>query len=155
MPVITELLKDKEQTGKRMHQMIERFHSDLMQIKEPGKRTPIGAYTLQNFFSFVALTPYRRDKKYSEVVARPKILLGQEFKSGIDCKKKAVVVSSWLKLHSIPYRLIACSTRKDKRIHHVFPQAKINGEWKNLDATYRHYRPYQSKRVTAWEVLPK
>jgi transglutaminase-like putative cysteine protease len=73
----------------------------------------------------------------------------------MDCKKKATLVGAWLKRRGIPFRLVSSSRRKDRRITHVFPQAKLRGKWVNLDATYSAYYPAQPKKLTNWEMLPR
>jgi hypothetical protein len=87
-----------------------------------------------------------------EVIARPKHLLNQAM-AGLDCKKKSILVGSYLKGKNLNFRLIGSSNKKNKNIHHVFPQVKSGSVWKNLDATYPNNRIFETKRVTAYEVL--
>jgi hypothetical protein len=108
--------------------------------------------SLQEFFNLVKDIPYRRDPRPVEVVARPYYLFKHR-NLGIDCKKKTIAMASYLKANGIPYRLIGSSNRPDRKIHHIFPQALIDGEFKNVDATYSQYRLFQAKNVTAWEEL--
>jgi len=137
-----------------MHSLIRRFARDLekVHIRRAGKLIPLSDLTLRQFFTYVRKIPYRRDTKPVEVISRPRYIL-QYQGLGMDCKKKAILVGAWAKVNGTPWRLIASSTRGDKRVHHVFPQVKLNGRWRNVDATYKHYRPFQHKRVTFAEVL--
>lgn len=146
-----ETLRDKAQTARNMYRFIDRYFHDLDTIKTSDGR-PLSKLSLKEFFDLVRLIPYRQDNKPIEVIARPKHILTFSG-NGMDCKKKAILISSYLKRNRIPYRLVGSSRKPSGKIHHVFPQAFIAGQWENLDATYSNYRPFAVKRVTAWEVL--
>lgn len=149
-----EPLFDKTQTGNAMKSLVEKFSGDLENIfiKKNGRLIRVTALPLNEYFDLVRKIPYRRDMKPVEVVARPAHIF--KYKTlGMDCKKKSILMGSWLREKKIPFRFIASSRRPDRRIHHVFPQGFLKGKWENLDATYSHYRPYQVKEVTAAEVL--
>lgn len=111
--------------------------------------------SLRNFYDFVKNIPYKEDLLPTEIVSRPRFLLQRRYNlKGLDCKKKAVLMGAWLNAHNIPWRLIAVSERPDKAIHHVFVQAKIHNEWKNVDATYPEYHLFEKKpSVTYGEIL--
>lgn len=147
-------LRDKRQTGREMYRMIDSYHNDLERflVKRSGRLVPVTSLSLFEFFDLVRKIPYRRDIHNIEVVARPEKIL-RSSDAGMDCKKKSVLMSSYCRSVNIPFRLIASSRRSDGRIHHVFPQAKISGRWRNIDATYSHYRPFEHKSVTRAEVL--
>lgn len=126
-----------------MYSLVRSFASDLGSLAN---------MPLPQFFDVIRKLPYIRDKRGQEVVARPALIL-KEFPA-IDCKKKAILIASYLQLHGIPFRFVASSIRKDRRIHHVFTQAEISGEWRNVDPTYRHYRLFEPKRgITKIEIL--
>jgi hypothetical protein len=153
-------LFDKEQTSGRIKKLVEVYAGDLRNIfadTEKGK-IPVSSLSIVDFFNAVRLIPYRRDLKPIEIIARPYYIFKHR-KLGMDCKKKAVLMASYFSLLNIPYRFIGSSKRPDKRIHHIFVQAKISPDgfpsdkYINYDATYKHYHPAQSKDVTAWEVL--
>jgi len=72
---------------------------------------------------------------------------------GADCKKKSILMGSYFKNNGIPFRLIGSSKNKNKRIHHVFPQAFLDGKWVNTDATYNHYNLGDQKKVTKAVIL--
>lgn len=156
MIVSREPLKDKEQTAKKIYQIVNEFyldlHSVMVPVKKRGQTLRASDLSLQEFFDIVRNIPYRRDPRPVEVVARPYYLFKHQ-KLGIDCKKKAILIASYLKANGIPFRFIGSSNRPDRRIHHIFPQALIDGEYKNVDATYSQYRLFQPKNVTAWEEL--
>ncbi len=126
-----------------MYSLVRAFASDL---------GPLARLPLPQFFDVVRKLPYVRDIRGSEVVARPALIL-KEFPA-IDCKKKAILIASYLQLNGIPFRFVASSIRKDKRIHHVFTQGNFSGEWRNVDPTYRHYRLFEPKPgLTKTEIL--
>jgi hypothetical protein len=139
-------LLSKAQTGRGMYRLVEKFHGDL---------GPLARLPLPQFFHLVRKIPYQRDKQGQETIARPAMLLGPaaEFPA-LDCKKKGILIASWLRANGIPYRLMACGQFPAKKFHHVFPQGAIGGRWRNLDATYPHYRMFQKKaRISRAEVL--
>lgn len=140
-------LKSRVQTGKSIYRSAK-FFNDLGYHLDDS---------FQDFFNFVKEIPYNEDSIKAEIVSRPKYLLGKSaFKNGIDCKKKATLIGAWLNAHNIPWRLVAVSEKKDKKIHHVFPQAKIDGKFLNADATYDYYKLFSAKpKVTYGEVLPR
>lgn len=126
-----------------MHKIIRDFHGDLGSMAN---------WPIQKFFDFVKNIPYLRDKVGTEIVARPKILFSEFFQ--MDCKKKAILISSWLRANKIPYRLLAVSEIPSGRIHHVFPQGYFNEKWENVDATYPKFYLFQKKpRLTKVEIL--
>ena len=147
MKAEVEELRSRAQTGRSIYKSAKHYQDLGMHLDS----------SLANFFNHVKNIPYKEDTKKAEIVSRPKYLLGKSaFKDGIDCKKKAVLISAWLEAHGIPYRLVAVSEKKDKKIHHVFPQAEIQGQWLNVDATYPHYKLFEGKpNVTHGEVLPR
>lgn len=114
---------------------------------------PLSQFTLSEFFDYVRMIPYRRDPRGTEITARPEILLGSF--PALDCKKKAILCGAYLQANGIPHRFIACSQRADRKIHHVFTQAKIGDDWKNVDPTYAKYRLFEPKTLTKAEVLPR
>lgn len=154
MNISIRKLRTKDQTGDAMRRVIKQYANDLDNIfvRINGKMVPFSSLSIQQAFEAVRKMPYRRDTKPTEVVARPSIIM-RNAPLGIDCKKKAILLSAFMKRRGIPYRLIASSKKKNGRIHHVFPQANIGGLWHNMDATYSHYRPFEPKLVTRAEVL--
>ena len=145
-------LDTKDQTGKEMYRLIEQYSGDIDHITVKGK--PLSSLNLFEYFNYVKNIPYRKDIKGIEVVSRPGKIIDNK-NVGMDCKKKSILISAYLKNRGIPFRLIASSKRPDKRIHHVFPQMKIDGKWLNMDATYKDYKPLELKTVTNAEVLEK
>lgn len=145
-------LNSKDQTGAEMYRLIDQYSGDLDRIQLNGK--PLSSLKLFEFFNLVKNIPYRKDIPAIEVVSRPEKIIRNRC-NGMDCKKKSILIASYLKNRGIPFRLIASSKRPDKRIHHVFPQAELSGIWYNLDATYKHYKPLELKQLTAAEVLKR
>ena len=154
MNQLTEPLFDKAQTAQRIKAIVDEYAGDLEKclIVRNGRNVPLSALPLKEFFDFVREIPYRRDKKPIEIVSRPYYIV-KHLSLGYDCKKKAVLMASYCKLNSIPFRFIGSSQRKDGKIHHIFVQGLFNGQWLNLDATYPDYKLFESKEITNAEVL--
>lgn len=155
MPVKIWNLKDRIQTGREIAWLARNFYKDLDQTGDIDK-------PLDQFYSKVRSIPYVEDSEETtffqrdddEEVARPLFLLDREMYPALDCKKKAVLMSSWLEAHGDPWRLVTNSELPSKEQHHIFPQIQIDGEWYNVDATYPDYELYQSKpESTAAEEL--
>lgn len=146
MNVITEPLKDRIQTGRKIAFLARNFWEDLDEYGHLDQ-------TLPEFYNYVKNIPYIEDQE-NEEVARPLFLLDKKEFPGLDCKKKAVLMSSFLEAHGEPWRLVTNSELPTKEIHHIFPQVKIDGEWYNVDATYSDYELYSPKpESTAAEEL--
>ena len=154
MELIREALRDKRQTGRRMYSLARRFSGDLHEIYHDGKS--LADHSLQEMFNLVKELPYRRDDAPIEIVARPRYIVKMA-DGGIDCKKKAVMLGAWCQVNGFrapgQWRFVSVSHRPDKVIHHVFPQIKLQGYWKNIDATYPEYKLFGVKKVTAFEEL--
>ena len=130
-----------------MHRLIKNYWSDLNESGHLDK-------TLQEFYEFVKKIPYKEDPLWTEVLSRPKFSLNQYIIPALDCKKKAILISSWLYAHGIPYRLIAISEMQDAQIHHVFAQGYFKNEgWKNIDPTYPEFQLFEPKYATAGEQI--
>lgn len=154
MIIIKQPLKSKNQTGREMYKIINRTADDLDNIYfgSNGRRVSAAALPLVEYFNYVKNIPYRRDPKPREIIARP-LHIANFQNLGADCKKKSIMIAAWLKRNNIPFRFIASSRRKDKRVHHVFPQGRIAGQWVNLDATYKRNRIAMPRIDTKQEVL--
>ena len=138
---IIQPLQSKAQTVREIRRLASVYNADI----------PDG-FSLQNFFDRVRNIPYRRDVKGIEVTARPKFALLYGDKTGLDCKKKCLLISAFAARNKIPFRIITSSKRPDRRHHHVFPQLRINGQWINADATYSHYSLGEPKKVTDYRI---
>lgn len=149
-----EPLFNKEQTAKAIKNLVKNYSGDLSEVfVTNGKQnTRLTDLTLLQFFNFVKNIPYRQDPKPVEVISRPEHIL--RFRAlGMDCKKKTILVASYLTEKNIPVRYIGMSNRPDGMVHHIFPQGLINGQWMNLDATYKHYKPFEVKQATKAVLL--
>lgn len=145
MPVDVKPLANKRQT---LEQMVEIIRSRSDDLKKYGA----DKMTFPAWFNYVRKMKYRQDRPGIEIIARPEIVLNGD-DVGADCKKKAILIASWLQIHGIPWRLITSSTRADKKIHHVFPQYLAGDNWVNADATYSRFRIGQPKKVTHFEIF--
>ena len=154
LKITAQKLTNKDQTGKAMNRLIDQYSNDLREvmIRRNGKIVPLTSLNIMEFFDLIRRIPYRQDIKPIEVISRPNGILKNSF-LGMDCKKKAILIASYFKNRQIPCRLIASSKKKNRRIHHVFPQIELAGKWLNVDATYSHYKPFEPKALTRAEVL--
>lgn len=95
-----------------------------------------GGYAPEKIFDLVKNMPYFPDPDFYEIVSRPSYLLDPEIFPGIDCKKKAILIGAWAKLHGYPYRFMTGSEMEDTEPHHVFPIVKLPEiGWIAMDAT--------------------
>lgn len=152
-----EPLKDRIQTARRIKHLVEQFYTDLdlCFVQRGNRLVPLSKITLQEFFDFVKNIPYRKDPKPIEIVARPYYIVKHR-KLGMDCKKKAVAIGAFLRMKNFKYRAIGSSNRPDQKVHHIYLQLfdPDEMEWKNVDATYSHYKLFeQKKNETFKEVL--
>lgn len=146
MDVFVEKLTDRYQSGKEIARLAREYWGDLDESGDLDRPLP-------QFFDKVRKIPYAEDSK-NEVVARPKYLLDPDYFEALDCKKKAVLMSSYLEAHGEPWRLVTVSEMPSKEIHHIFPQMEIDGEWYNVDATYPDYELWAAKpEITAAEEI--
>jgi hypothetical protein len=151
-----EPLRDKYQTANRIKRLVKDYSKDLEAVNmvSQGKKVPLCDLPIIEFFVYVKNIPYRRDPSPLEIVSRPYYILKHQ-NLGMDCKKKAVLIGSYCQYNRIPYRFIGSSKRRDKKVHHIFPQVIIDGRngWQNFDATYDYYHPFEKKFLTYAEVL--
>lgn len=108
---------------------------------------------LPDFFDFVRKIPYLEDPPGAEILGRPAHLLDGGKFSGLDCKKKAILMGSYFHGNGIQHRIVAVSEAPDKKPHHVFNQIPLDGEWRNVDATYPDYQLFGPKHLTYTEVI--
>lgn len=154
MIMIRSKLIDKKQTANKIKYLVNCYYNDIdsIRIRQNGKMKELSKLPLKTFFNFVKNIKYRMDNSPIEIISRPKHILNQR-NIGMDCKKKSILIASYLKKNRIPYRFICSSTKPNRRIHHIFPQAYLNGTWKNVDATYSKYKLFSKKPVTKAEYL--
>lgn len=150
MPLTVTKLHTKDQTAREMYRLVDRYAGDLNAINAGG--APLSAASLPAYYAAIRAIPYREDTRGVEVVTRPYIMLTAPGR-GWDCKKKAIAIASWLKLHGIRYRFAAVSNRPNGEIHHVIVQAQIDNEWVDIDATYPRNRLFQREAWTNVEPL--
>lgn len=154
----TENLYDKTQTGKEMKRITKKYCNDLEHIflRYKGKLIQVSKLPFYAFFDLIKNLDYEQDIAPVEVIARPKILLkGAQMGAGLDCKKKAILIASWICLNvgKNNFRFVASSKRRDKIITHVFPEIFVNEKWLPVDATYSKNHPFKKERLTKREIL--
>ena len=148
MRIGRSLLTSRDQSARSINRFSNNW-SELGNLKN---------LSLADFFNRVKNIRFKLDPKFREITSSPRYLINPRLFSGMDCKKKAVLVQSWLKSRGIKTRLIGVSEREDKKIHHIFPQAKLEtnqgNKWFNVDATYPQYSLFAPKpKVTRAQVL--
>ena len=152
MKVTIRDLYSKDETGAEMYRIVDEYADDLENILiiTAGKKIPFDELELLEAFDVIRNIPYKQDKAPVEILARPLYINND---TGADCKKKSILMASYLRLNRYPYRFVAVSSMPDRKVHHVFTQALINGQWRNLDPTYQNAVPFDHKKVTRFEVL--
>jgi len=143
------ILKTPEQTAAEMERLTRKFSGDIRYFRMNG--TPLNELPLDHYYRVIAEIPYKRDLSGIEVVTRPYLVLSG--KQSADCKKKAILISSYLQNNGIPYRFKAVSSRKNGELHHVIVEAKINGKWIEIDATYPKNQLFQKVKWTNAKLL--
>lgn len=143
-------LHDKRETGDEMKRLVENFSGDIRNFQLYN--TPLDQLSLDSLYDTIKAIPYREDTEGVEVVSRPFHLLDAPWQ-GWDCKKKAIVIASWLRENNIPYRFVAVSTRSDGQIHHCVVQAYLGEQWRTIDATYERNRLFEERDWTRAETL--
>ena len=141
---VTEL-RTPEQTIKAMYRLVNLYSQDLQGFSL--NNIPLSSLPFNQFFEVVKNIPFTQDKKPVEIITRPEIIL-DNFLQGADCKKKSILIASWLKENFYPFRFKAVSSRIDGQIHHVITEALINNEWLEIDPTYNTNILGQSKNWT-------
>lgn len=114
------------QTGAEMARIVRTYWRDVRDFLD----MPFGDY-----YRMVANLPYYPDPKGKETLSRPKYTLDPEY-SPRDCDDKAILIGSWLYANGIPFRFIAVSGDKSKKLHHVFVLLDWCGKNVHADATY-------------------
>lgn len=150
-------LSDKEQTGKEMYRLVDKYKNDIDKFymrNSLGQSVPMSKLSLHEAFDYVRKLPYKKDREPIEILMRPEKILKYP-SNGYDCKKKALLLGSYLAKNGLDFRFMTTSNRYDKKIHHVFPQVNLMGKWLNVDATYHDYVLFDTKRVTAREELKR
>lgn len=147
-------LHDKEQTGREMYSLAQRFTDDLEHfVLENDPRVTLAQVPLSQYYAIIRAIPFRQDDHGAEVVTRPYHLFTTPWR-GWDCKKKAIALAAYLEKRGIPWRFLSVSRRPDGEIHHVLVQASVDGQWLNVDATYPDNELFEPEQWTAEEVLP-
>jgi hypothetical protein len=150
-------LFNKKQTGKAMYGLVRRFSGDLKNVflRDGSRVVSANRIPLPRWFDFVKNIPYRCDPKPREIVARPSHIInyGSVEHLGADCKKKAILIASWLRQNHVPFTFVSASRLRNGRIHHVFVRAFPSGGSVDLDATYKRNTIGMRRRDTKQEIL--
>lgn len=128
-------------TGRLMRRLSVAFAGDV---------DPYLTLSLPAFYARVRDVPYRRDPASMEFLQRPAVTLAGTGPGG-DCDDKAVALAAYLCRQGIPYRFVAAGRDRRNPLHHTWVQAKLEGEWVDLDPTYAWNSPGQ--RIGRWEKI--
>lgn len=117
---------------------------------------PYGHYSPGEFFNFLKGIPYHRDPDNEEFLQRPYYTLAGD-RPGGDCDDKAICSGAYAIIHGYPFRFVAMGRSKDKPLHHVATDMRINGGWIHFDPTYSDqvmgkylFKPEKSMVIGAW-----
>ena len=91
-----ENLVSAKHTGKAMHEMVRKYHSDM---------APWATESIFEFFDTMKSIPYQPDPKNIELIKRPSLTMMQIGPGG-DCDDKSIAVASYAVLNLIPYRFL-------------------------------------------------
>ena len=131
-----ENLVSAKHTGKAMHEMVRKYHSDM---------APWATESIFEFFDTMKSIPYQPDPKNIELIKRPSLTMMQIGPGG-DCDDKSIAVASYAVLNLIPYRFLGVGKKNPHKkyrlfdkvlLTHVFTELYIGGEWVTFDTTYR------------------
>ena len=158
MRMNSETLIDRQQTANKMYELVGRHSDDLNVVyaKYKGDLIPVSGLPLQEFYMRVRSIPFQIDNKPVELLLRPCYCFAlANAGRGLDCKKKAVLMASWINenMGRKHFRFVATSNRPDRRITHTYPEIKINGEWLPLDATYQTNKIFIKNGITKKVIL--
>ena len=133
MVVTVRKLIGARQTGRFMHRMVEKYHSDM---------APYASLSLPEIFDKIKSLKFNHDPPGVEVLKRPYYTM-HGIGPGGDCDDKCIALASWAVLNNIPYRFLGVGRKKPGQkpgskilLTHVFTQLYINREWLNADCTY-------------------
>jgi hypothetical protein len=149
MKQTTAKLKNVQQTLEQMKRLSIQYAGDV---------APFGTMPLTEYYEVVKNIPYKfdldRNGRLVEILQRPLYTLnGQGF--GGDCDDKAICMGAWAHLNGMPFRFKAVGKRLNGKLHHVYSEILMNGEWVVCDATYPHntlgHAMYPYKKVVTYD----
>lgn len=111
-----------------MERIVKSYHRDI---------EPLNTMNILDFFNFVRAIPYKEDFN-DEILDRPRNLLKPEIWEGLDCKKKSILMASYLHNRGLKWSFIAVSEAIGRPIHHVYCLLKYGNKFFPLDATYEN-----------------
>ncbi len=130
-----------------MRYLVDRYYADVRDLAR---------LSMDDFFDYVAAIPYVMDSDMwgegRELIARP-ARFGEL--TGLDCKKKAILVGCWARCRGIGYRFVVVDDT-GAGFSHVFAEVEESpGFWVTMDCTlpnlFRPGSPMPNVRVA--EVL--
>ena len=107
---------------------------------------------LLDFFNFIKKIPYTEDSQ-DEILDRPKGLLNPKKWPGLDCKKKAILLASYLHNRGLKWSFVAVSEKLGFPIHHVYCLLKYGNKFFPLDATYNNSKFLKINPVFEAEII--
>lgn len=138
-----ETLRDRIQSGSNMERIVKTFSEDI---------EPLDSMSLMEFFNFVRKIPYCEDGEI-ELLDRPKNLLNPELWPGLDCKKKAILIASYLQKRGLKWSFVAVCEKLGADIHHVYCLLKNGKKFFPLDATFENAKFLKINPVYDAEII--
>jgi len=105
-----------------------------------------------DFFNFLKNIPYREDED-DEILDRPGELLNPKKYPYLDCKKKAIILASYLHNRGLKWSFVAVSEAMGIPIHHVYCLLKVFNKFIPLDATYKNSKFKKINPVYEAEII--
>ena len=133
MRINSSKLRSRKQTAREIYALARRYNRDLAAFKN---------YTLEQFYNLVNSIPFGMDEdhyspipgEHWEVIPRPAYLLNPELFPVLDCKKKAILLASFMQMQGLKYALASMSEHTGDP-HHLFILLWTDRGWLPVDAT--------------------
>lgn len=134
-----------QEIGREMYRIAETYCRDLGSL---------ALLSMPDFFNRVRAMAYYKEPGRFQFLSRPQWTLAG-LSPVVACANKAILCGAWAKLHSVPFRFVACGMVRTRPYSHVFCQYYVSGEWKNFDPTYSWHEPFQNRSFARSEILKR
>lgn len=150
--VTYKVVKTWADVGEILMGFVEKYHGDIAAYDN---------FTFKQWYDHVRLLPYIPDQSKAgqydlDVFCRPNRTLAANPLCR-DCDDKAILMACYCFRHSISFRFVACSYKKENEPEHCILEVQLDGEWCECDSTYPEdsfpsWRKYYNK-ITLSEWL--
>lgn len=137
-------LENRAQTASLMYVFANKFKNDLL---------PYQDWSVVDFFEKIKNIPYIQDIEERETIARPDILLNQEYFTKLDCKKKNSLMAAFFEMKGLDYIFVASSDAPEDEPHHIFILLWNDGDWIEVDATFRNNKLGMERELFNYEIF--